>query len=201
MSEGAGLACGECGEQILHDERDGRRPCPSCGSLTRTLSIVGSGGLSLSGSAEIEAVAYPEVLIAWAQRFVEGRESGVAVEFGVAVIVAHMASEVATARLLSRALRVRGLPELEEPIEQLISSYNLANDRVRALYQALIGDCIHKHEFWKEFKKSAQRRNRIVHRGEPVSQADAQAGVEAARHIVSHLLNRERQLAATKGAA
>ena len=76
---------------------------------------------------------------------------------------------------------------LEQPIEDLLSSYNLANDRVRSLYNAVTGDEIQNQPFWDQFKDSATRRNKAVHVGKIATKAEAEASFNAASNLVAYL--------------
>lgn len=98
-----------------------------------------------------------------------------------------MACEVGTETALTAAFAARGIPDLEEPVEALMNGYNLGNERHRKLYSALARDDIQKEQFWQEFKESAERRNKIVHKRANVSKAEAEASLKAATDFVAHL--------------
>jgi hypothetical protein len=83
-------------------------------------------------------------------------------------------------RAISRAFAEKGIGYLEESVEELLPCYNLANDRVRHLYNALTGDQIQNQSFWESFKESATRRNKAVHEGRIVVKADAETSHKAA---------------------
>jgi hypothetical protein len=70
-------------------------------------------------------------------------------EFGIAIVVAHMACEIATERTLSEAFAAKGIPYLEDSVTDLLSGYNLANPRIRKLYTALTGDDLANAPFGK----------------------------------------------------
>src|SRR5207247_5520120 len=84
-------------------------------------------------------------------------------EFNIAIVVAHMACEIATEQALSRAYAARSLAYLEDPVGEFLNGHNLANPRIRNLYNALLGDRIEEPSFWQPFVESSQRRNRAVH--------------------------------------
>jgi len=69
----------------------------------------------------------------------------------------------------------------------LLPSYNLANDRVRSLYNAATGGEIQKQPFWQQFKDSATRRNKAVHEGKIATKAEAEASFNAASSLVAYL--------------
>jgi hypothetical protein len=187
MPDNAGVTCGQCGKPILRDEREGRQPCPHCGSLVRSFSMVMSGGIRVSGSADIKFIPYAEALIDSAQRWIDANEPS------MAIIVLHTAVEVATSRVLSIGLRSKGMADLDEAIGHLVQSYNITNERIRKLYQAVTKDDVTKRPFWGDLVESARRRNGVVHRGERFRRQDAEGGLHAARDLVSHLLVVEKQ--------
>lgn len=54
-----------------------------------------------------------------------------------AVVTAHTACEVCTEITVSGALREKGLDHLSKPIDDLLPNYNIRNEKVRKLYEAL----------------------------------------------------------------
>ena len=108
-------------------------------------------------------------------------------EFSIAVIVVHMACEVATERSLSEAFGVRGMRNVEDAVVDFLNGYNLANGRIRKLYTALTGDDVQNAAFWQSFKVSATRRNNIMHGGLIVGQNEAEESHKAASDLVAHL--------------
>jgi hypothetical protein len=140
-----------------------------------------SGGIVFGGSAVAVVITYPEVLLTTSQRLIaEG-------EFSIAVVVAHMACEIGAERALLRAFAGKDIGYLEESIEDLLPGYNLANDRVRNLYNAVTGSELQKQSFWQAFKESATRRNQAVHKGKIVTKAEAEASLKAASDLVAFL--------------
>jgi hypothetical protein len=79
--------------------------------------------------------------------------------------------------------------DLEDPVSDLFSSYNLGNERVRKVYTALTGDLVGNAlpSWWQAFKDSVQRRNDIVHEGKRPSQNEAVASFNACVACVEHL--------------
>jgi len=140
-----------------------------------------SGGLKLSGTATVTVVPYEETLLGTARRMIDGGD------FNIAVVVAHMACEVAVERALSRAWNSKGLSYLEGPVEDFLNGYNIAAPRLRNLHNALTEKCIQNESFWDAFNQSAARRNAIIHRGVIVSQADSKASLDAARAVIAYL--------------
>ncbi|MFY9726256.1 MAG: hypothetical protein WAJ87_12240 [Bryobacteraceae bacterium] len=134
-----------------------------------------------SGTLSTKFIPYPQRLLEVAQSLIDQSE------FSIAVVVAHMACEVATERSLSESIARKGLQYLEEPLLDFLSGYNLASDRIRKLYSALTGDTVQNASFWQKFKASATRRNEIVHAGAIVGKAEAEESHKAASDLVAHL--------------
>src|ERR1700730_12094948 len=99
---------------------------------------------------------YPRVLVNVARSLIDQGQ------FSIAVVVAHMASEVATEQRLSQSFTTKGLKYLQEPVTDFFNGYSLHNNRNRNLYVALTSDEVHKAAFRQKFKESATRRNKIM---------------------------------------
>jgi hypothetical protein len=108
-------------------------------------------------------------------------------EFSIAAVVLHMAAEIAVERRLSEAFTRRGIADLEDPIGDFLSGFNLANDRIRNLFVAVTGDQIHNQPFWQGFKESAKRRNKIVHEGLTIGHREADDSLKAVKGLLRHL--------------
>lgn len=179
------VKCGQCGEPIVGESPDGdpaaRNPCPKCGSRSRNFEVAVQAATSATAKVDATVITYPQDLLTLAGALIdEGR-------YGIAVVVAHMACEVAAERALADGFRNKGIRDLEEPITDLLNGYNLANNRNRNLYVALTGNQIQNKDFWPNFKVSAQRRNRIIHNSQIVNKAEAVHSFQAATDLVSHL--------------
>ena len=143
---------------------------------------VGVEELILVGSdVKFEVIDYPARLLQEAQELIDQKK------YGLAVIVAHMACEVRVQRSLSAAFKNRNIPEMEDPVVELLSGYNLGNQRIRKVYNALTGDLVQDAPFWSKFMESAKRRNDIVHNGKTATEAEARESLEAATAFVAHL--------------
>jgi|SRR5919108_3882399 hypothetical protein len=112
-------------------------------------------------------------------------------QFSLAVIVCHMACEVAIERPLSQVFTRKAVEDLKDPVLALLNGYNLGNSTIRKFYTALTGDKkIEKRPFWKKFEKSVKRRNAIIHGRLPagqVQQVDTEESFKAASDLVAHL--------------
>jgi hypothetical protein len=105
-----------------------------------------------------------------------------------AIVMAHTACEVCTAAILTEALRAKGVEPLADPIDELLTSYNLANNKVRNLYVALTGHCIQDERFWSKFKECASKRNKVVHRGHSATADEARQSIDATKDVIDYLL-------------
>lgn len=179
------IVCHQCGESIEVDYKiedpTQREPCPKCGSISRVYSVSATATLSLHASGIGEVITYPRILIDNARRLcVEGQSN-------IAVVVAHMACEVAVERKLAETFAKHGVSHLQESIYDLLNGFNIGNDKLRKLYVALSGDQINQQAFWQSFMESVTRRNRIIHKGLIVTQTEAEESLKAADGLVTHL--------------
>ena len=183
VSDSMPVVCGRCGEPIIGESPSGdptqRRPCPKCESTIRTFSVHVHETASAKATVQAEVVTYPQNLLSLARVLIDEDRSS------IAVIVAHMACEIATERSLSEAFVTKGLQYLEASVD--LNGYNLANDRVRKLYTALTRDEVQTAAFWQKFKDSAQRRNNIIHGGTIVGKTEAEESYKVAIDLVAYL--------------
>jgi hypothetical protein len=126
-------------------------------------------------------LTYPRVLMNVARSLIDQNQ------FSIAVVVAHMACEVATEQRLSEAFTTKGLQYLKDSVIEFLNGYSLANDRIRKLYVTLTGDEVHNAGLWSKFKESATRRNKIMHEGLTVDKAAAEESYKATNDLLIHL--------------
>lgn len=136
---------------------------------------------SASATLQAEVVTYPRALLGVARRFIDQGD------FSIAVVVAHMACEVATERRLSEAFVTKGIQYLEAAVTKFFSGYNLGNEKIRNFYVAITGDHVHDAPLWPKFKHSAERRSKIIHNGLLVGAAEAEESYKVATDFLSHL--------------
>ena len=181
----SGSVCSNCGE-LINDPPGGdpaaREPCPKCGSMARTFGVSVDVISKTVVTAHATVITYPRRLLSVAQSLIN---SG---EFAIAVIVAHVACEVATERVMAAAFTAKGIQDLEKPVKALLPGRNLGNNRIRKLYTALTGDAVQNQPFWSKFTISAELRNDIVH-GDPVTptKQNADDSWAACDEFVKHL--------------
>jgi hypothetical protein len=125
-------------------------------------------------------LSYPRVLMNVARSLIDQDQ------FTIAVVVAHMACEVATEQMLSQSFSTKGLEYLKDSVTEFLNGYSLLNNRNRKFYVALTGDEVHKAAFWSKFKESAKRRNKIMHEGLTVDKAEAEESYKAADDLLLH---------------
>ncbi len=128
---------------------------------------------------------YYQQLMAAAERLIEQNE------LAPAVITAFTACEVLTEQLFDELWRSRGLPQLARPIGMALRSNNLADDRVRTVYNALSQDRIENQLFWPSFKEFAKLRNGLVHGNERnVPLQRVRDAIEAAKSVQDYIMRR-----------
>jgi predicted RNA-binding Zn-ribbon protein involved in translation (DUF1610 family) len=177
------ISCANCGAEIVGEDPAARTPCPQCGSLVRRYEAqLGGGAYRILGSGlTARLIPYPEKLLTTAQGLIATGE------FSIAVIVAHMACEISTERALSRTFAAKGIAYLADAIDEFLSGYNLANQRLLKLYNAVTGDQIQKQSFWEDFLASAKLRNDAVHGAKIVNKAEADSSFRATSALVAYL--------------
>jgi hypothetical protein len=104
-----------------------------------------------------------------------------------AIVTAQTACEVCTEIFLEAGFRDQDITYLKDPITKLLPNYNVANPRVRSIYETVCDDQIGREPFWARFKQHVERRNRIVHRGENASQQDAEDSIAVAEEVIVHI--------------
>lgn len=186
-ADAGNVSCGAC-DTVLYGESSGlspsdRKPCPRCGSTKRAFSVQASASIKLSSSvaAQAELVTYDQTLLNTARDFMKQGQ------YNPAIVMANQACEIATERAIARALAAKKQQRPEENAKTLLSGYNLANEQTRALYTELTGDNIRDQPFWRQFKEFVGLRNQIVHSNRAVSKSEAQAALDAASSVISHL--------------
>jgi hypothetical protein len=123
-------------------------------------------------------VPYEEALLMAARSAVERGDDG---DYEVAVVISQMAAEIASEQVMTAYLGRKQVPELAEALAGFVTSYSLANKRVLKLYNALTEDPVQQEPFWAAYKAHAKTRGAVVHRGERVDKAMAEASVEVGR--------------------
>jgi hypothetical protein len=140
--------------------------------------LAGQGSLT----ATAEVIGYPRQLLAQAKTLIDQQH------YGMAVVVAHIACEVATERRLAEAFAAKGIGHhLEGAVMKLLNGYNLSHDNNREFYTAFTDNKIQQARWWSDFRASAKRRNGVIHKGATVTRADAKASYNVVDKFLTHL--------------
>src|SRR5262249_53137427 len=123
---------------------------------------------------------YPETLLVTARKLID------AGEHSVAVIVSHMACEIAADGAMSRAYKAKGVPELEDAVDDFLTGHNPGNHRDLKLYNALTGKRVQDEAWWSSFKSASDLRNDIVHGAKQATQQQAEDAHKAAAALVAY---------------
>lgn len=174
------VTCTNCGEPLA-DDLVQQQPCPKCGSMARTVNVEARMMAMSSATASVTVIPYSETLLAKSQELIDKGD------FNIAVVVAHMACEIAVERVMSEAFMKRDIEDLEDPVLDFLSGYSLANERLCKLFNALTRKQVQTQPFWPAFKESATRRNNVMHHGALVTKAEAQTSHRAASDLVAYL--------------
>jgi hypothetical protein len=137
-------------------------------------------------AVEIHA-SYPQMLLTQAKQLID------ADQYGLGIVLAHTACEVATEQAMYEAFSTKGLQSLQDAVMRLLNGFNLATARIRNLYTALTGDII---TLPNGFVESSRRRNRIVHGGAVVTKQEAEESYVACSDLVTHILSRQLSITA-----
>lgn len=182
MTTEATTTCATCGRR-LPETADAlpRTPCPSCGSTARNFALTATVEVHASATARLDVIPYPQRLLESATAFIEAQQ------YGIAVVVAHTACEIAMERKLSELILSKGIDYLQDWIARGFNGYNPSSDRVLSLYETLTGDRMQQQPFWQSFRASVARRNGVVHTGAFVDHQEALDSHAATSALVAHL--------------
>ena len=147
---------------------DLRRAAGLPDGTTRVVAVLGEGDRARAAELVAEAHALHE----------RGHH-------GWAVAAAQTACELRTRALLAELAGRHGA--LGELAERWASGANPANERVRRALGALGGEDPAEAPWWADFLAHAQRRNRVVHEGAHVDEADAAASLRACAALLGWL--------------
>jgi hypothetical protein len=181
---GRGIFCGNCGELLTEPANtpvETRQPCPKCGSTRRNISVRVTESVTVSDSVTATVITYPKALLTIAQSLIDQGH------FNIAIVTSHMACEIATERAFDVAYAAKKLEPLGEAVDGLMNGHNLGNERHRKLYNALTGNELEKQSFWPRFKNASDKRNSIVHKGGQANKIEAEAALQAAKDLITHL--------------
>jgi len=133
-----------------------RLPCPHCGSTARMITVSAASSFTMASELSATVIPHQDLLIE------EACELHAAGKHSLAVLVAHMACEVVTSRVIDAAFIKSAFSHMAEPMLDFLNGYNLANSRIRAFYASLTGDDVTQLPLWSKFQESARRRNKLL---------------------------------------
>lgn len=143
-----------------------------------------AGAIAGSGVGYLEGATYPQILLGMAGSLLGRKDDKVC---GLAMIVAHLACEVAIEQSLSGSFARKGIESLEEAVGDVLIGYNIANEKVWELYVSLTGDEIREQPFWPGFIEFAKRRDDIVRKGFIAGRKHAVESLKTANELVAYL--------------
>jgi hypothetical protein len=129
-------------------------------------------------------------------REIVGRELLVsdAIEYRIAVILAHAACDLQTEEAMNELIDLRDVDYLRDALVAT-RKVSLGDDRARRVYQALSGDSpwsldggVRRTAWWDAWVASADKRDLVAHRGEKVTLNQADASIAACEAYVDHLI-------------
>ncbi|CAM3485500.1 zinc ribbon domain-containing protein [Bordetella sputigena] len=184
------VACNTTIDELSSTKPEHRVPCPKCGSTARLISLSATSTISLTSETSARVVPHHDLLIEEAHSLLSaGKHS-------LAVLVAHMACEVATSRVIDAAFGRSSFPHMAEAMLAFLNGYSLANPRIREFYASLTGDDVTRLPYWAKFQESARRRNDVAHTGRILKQQESQESLTATASFVLHMNEVLRKLQA-----
>jgi len=179
------IQCSQCGEELNPDgESSTRSPCLVCGGMSRIYSLKTHGEIKSYGHVKPSLAHYEDELLNLGEYFFQQEL------FEMAIIVIHMACEFATERAFFVAWRELGLEKVGENVFPFMNGFNLNNDKIRNLFNALYNDTIQENHFWQNFQRSAILRNGIMHGRKKAKKTDAENSLQAGKACVQYLMSR-----------
>jgi RNA polymerase subunit RPABC4/transcription elongation factor Spt4 len=181
------VTCRNCGSVV--DEKakmpDGTNaPCPNCGETARIHNVAGSIVVRASASATATVVYYQEKLLDLAASLINTNDR---LQFGICVVIAHIACEVAVQRYLYQKLKANKLEYLSESLEGLFNGFSLIASAERKAFKTITGLDLSKELFWKDYHSSVERRNKIIHTGQIETKENAQITIDVAKMLIARL--------------
>lgn len=176
--------CGNCGEPIYNEDSSNRQPCPKCGATKRTYHLTADISVTVSVEADATYRSYAQSFLDTASAWIGGNVREL---YSMAVVICHVACEIATDRALEAAFGQLGNKALEVAVRKRIRSNRMGRREVHRLYNALTGRNIENESFWSKYKESIDRRDSIAHEGALVSREEAKETHAAATQLVRYL--------------
>ncbi len=172
--------CRQCGLELI-DEGSIREPCNNCGGNERTFNVSATANVNVGTHVNVTVISYPETLLSLSKKLIS--ES----QFGVSIVVAHMACEVSTERRIRSIAMKRELEDLLEIVQNSMNGYSLGNRKNLNIYKIFSRDLIQDQKFWASYKNSCSIRNKIIHEGFIASKEDAEKSYNSTSEFVSYM--------------
>ena len=106
-----------------------------------------------------------------------------------AIVTAQTACEICTEIVLTGTFQRRRIDYLSDPLGRLLPNYNIGNDRVRRIYEAVTNDSIAAADSvrWQRFQQHVKKRHGVVHGGQEATRSDANASIKVVEEIIEHV--------------
>jgi hypothetical protein len=106
-----------------------------------------------------------------------------------AIVTAQTACEVCTERVMTETFLRRRIDYLSDPLGRLLPNYNIGNDRVRKIYEAVTNDSIAAADNarWQRFQQHVKKRQGVVHGGQEATPSDADASITVVEEVIEHV--------------
>jgi hypothetical protein len=107
----------------------------------------------------------------------------------IAVLSAQMAVEACAERVFEELFLYRGLGLLAEVLVDCLPDRSFMDPRSRRLWYSLTGTRIKDAQDWKRYNDHVVRRNRVAHRGTPITDDAATESWDACRGLIQFMLD------------
>jgi hypothetical protein len=157
-------------------------PCPYCGEVIFDIALQAADDIPITAIDTAKVRLISTSVLASARRLITDGQ------YQAAVLVALMACEVVIGDVIVRLMEQRGLKAVRDWAEEYKEGFSFGNSAIRALYFSLSGELIRKSfPRWKEYDRHVDLRNKVAHRGRPVTKIEAEQVCEVAEALVAHL--------------
>lgn len=148
-----------------------------------------------SAGADLTVVPYPDYLLTYAQHLADAGSPNIPglgenLNFGLAVVLAHTACEVAASRVYWNSCRTQRItnPDEERLAEwQTHWGHNLANKKFRKQFEKVTGKDVKRIRLWSLFAASSDVRQKIIHATHRAISDEANNALKAARAMIDAL--------------
>lgn len=108
--------------------------------------------------------------------------------FSAALTTAQTAAEFYVDSSIAGLIRLRDVEYLDKALTDNLPNMNLANDRVRGLYQSLTGDVLGDTSWYGRYGELVTIRNAAAHKARPVTKDEAEEMISIVRNdLIPHV--------------